>query len=123
MVASKKGFSAHELHRSIGVTNKTAWFMFHRLREAMSAPDTEPVGGEGKIVAADEAYHGKRKTPPGPSPQRYGRPYIKKNRPPPKRPIAALMELDGEARVKHMAISRARTSASSWPRTPTPSPA
>src|SRR5579864_8826004 len=54
MAASKKGFSAHQLHRSIGVTYKTAWFMFHRLREAMSDPVPAPIGGEGKIVEADE---------------------------------------------------------------------
>ena len=38
--ASKKGMSAHQLHRMIGVTYKTAWFMFHRIREAMRSDDT-----------------------------------------------------------------------------------
>lgn len=65
MAASKKGFSAHQLHRSIGVTYKTAWFMFHRLREAMSDPSAPPIGGEGKIIEADEAYHGRKKAPSG----------------------------------------------------------
>lgn len=50
MTSSKKGMSAHQLHRSIGVTYKTAWFMFHRLREAMSDPNAAPLGGEGKIM-------------------------------------------------------------------------
>lgn len=50
MTSSKKGFSAHQLHRSLGVTYKTAWFMFHRLREAMADPSAPPIGGEGKIV-------------------------------------------------------------------------
>jgi transposase-like protein len=63
MTSSKKGMSAHQLHRSIHVTYKTAWFMFHRLREGLSTTDAAPVGGDGKIVEADEAYHGRRKTP------------------------------------------------------------
>lgn len=63
MASSKKGFSAHQLHRSIGVTYKTAWFMFHRLREAMADPTAAPIGGDGKIIEADEAYHGRRKAP------------------------------------------------------------
>ena len=58
MGSSKKGFSAHQLHRSIGVTYKTAWFMFHRLREAMRELNPEPMGGEGKIIEADETYVG-----------------------------------------------------------------
>ena len=49
MASSKKGFSAHQLHRTLGVTYKTAWFMAHRIREAMRPIDTEPMGGEGKF--------------------------------------------------------------------------
>jgi transposase-like protein len=57
--ASKKGFSAHQLHRTMGVTYKTAWFMAMRIREAM-APNkkTGPLGGPGKIVEADTTYIG-----------------------------------------------------------------
>jgi len=48
MAASKKGMSAHQLHRQLGVTYKTAWFMAHRIREAMRpAHFTSPLGGEG----------------------------------------------------------------------------
>ena len=101
MVASKKGISAHQLHRTLKVAYNTAWFMEHRIREAMSDPSALPVGGEGKIIEADEAYHGRVRTPE-PSPQRKGRPYIKSNRPAPKRPIVALVERGGEARVNHM---------------------
>jgi transposase-like protein len=103
MTSSKKGFSAHQLHRSIGVTYKTAWFMFHRLREAMSDTNAPKLGGEGKIVEADEAYHGKRKEPQN-SPQRKGRPFTKKGKGggAQKRPIVALVERGGEARVTHM---------------------
>lgn len=59
MAASKKGMSAHQLHRSLGVTYKTAWFMAHRIRESMRpASNKGPLGGEGKIVEADETYIG-----------------------------------------------------------------
>jgi transposase-like protein len=58
LCASKKGMSAHQLHRMLGVTYKTAWFMAHRIREAMKDEPTEPMGGEGKSVQADETYYG-----------------------------------------------------------------
>lgn len=56
--ASKKGFSAHQLHRMIGITYKSAWFMAHRIREAMDEPKTEPMGGSGKTVETDETFIG-----------------------------------------------------------------
>lgn len=56
--ASKKGMSAHQLHRMLGVTYKTAWFMAHRIREAMTDTDDTPFGGEGKTVEVDETYFG-----------------------------------------------------------------
>ncbi len=59
MASSKKGISAHQLHRMLGVTYKTAWFMAHRIREAMRDPDPEPLGGKGKTVEADETFIGK----------------------------------------------------------------
>jgi len=58
MNASKKGMSAHQLHRMLGVTYKTAWFMAHRIREAMKEINPEPMGGEGESVQADETYFG-----------------------------------------------------------------
>ncbi|TGU93165.1 IS1595 family transposase [Mesorhizobium sp. M00.F.Ca.ET.151.01.1.1] len=62
--ASKKGLSAHQLHRMLGVTYKTAWFMAHRIREAMKedVASSGPLGGEGKIVEADETYFGPKDT-------------------------------------------------------------
>lgn len=62
MTSSKKGISAHQLHRMLGITYKSAWFMAHRIREAMKEDDATcgPLGGEGKIVEADETYFGKR---------------------------------------------------------------
>lgn len=57
MAASKKGYSSHQMHRTLGVTYKTAWFMEHRLREAMK-DSGGLLGGGGKIVEADETYVG-----------------------------------------------------------------
>ena len=60
MCASKKGISAKQLERMLGVSYKTAWFMSHRIREAMKANGgLPPMGGEGEIVEADETYFGK----------------------------------------------------------------
>ena len=56
--ASKKGMSAHQLHRALGLDYKSAWFMCHRIREAMRAGDLGPLGGGGMIVEADETYYG-----------------------------------------------------------------
>jgi transposase-like protein len=60
MSSSKKGMSAHQLHRMLGITYQSAWFLAHRIREAMrvDARSAGPLGGEGKIVEADETYHG-----------------------------------------------------------------
>lgn len=60
MASSKKGISSHQIHRTLGVTYKTAWFMTHRLREAMRDTSTDLLGGEGSsgIVEADETYVG-----------------------------------------------------------------
>src|SRR5882757_6148926 len=58
MCASKKGMSAHQLHRMIGLPYKTAWFMAHRIREGMRELNPEPMGGEGKTAEADETYIG-----------------------------------------------------------------
>jgi transposase-like protein len=57
MCSSKKGISSHQIARTLGVTYKTAWFMTHRIREAMApAKDVGPIGGPGKTVEADETY-------------------------------------------------------------------
>ena len=58
LCSSKKGMSAHQLHRTIGITYKSAWFMAHRIRKAMETRSMEPMGGRGKIVEADETYWG-----------------------------------------------------------------
>jgi transposase-like protein len=57
MCSSKKGISSHQIAGTLGVTYKTAWFMTHRIREAMApAKDVGPLGGPGKTVEADETY-------------------------------------------------------------------
>lgn len=62
MAASKKGMSAKQMERMLGVTYKTAWFLCHRIREAMDgANDTGPLGGPGKVVESDEAVVGGKK--------------------------------------------------------------
>ena len=61
ITSSKKGISSHQIHRSLGVTYKTAWFMTHRIRHAMESTDTTPMGSGGGIVEADETYIGRRK--------------------------------------------------------------
>src|SRR6476661_3160285 len=54
LCSSKKGISSHQLFRILGVTLKTAWFMSHRIREAMRTLGMEPMGGDGIAVEADE---------------------------------------------------------------------
>jgi transposase-like protein len=58
MASSKKGISAHQLHRTLKVTYKTAWFLAMRIREAMKPIDKEPLGGNGQTVEVDETYLG-----------------------------------------------------------------
>lgn len=60
MTASKKGISSNQLHRTLGVTLKTAWFMSHRIREAMRSGDLGPMGGVGGIVESDETFIGRK---------------------------------------------------------------
>jgi len=57
VAGSKKGISSNQLHRTLGVTLKTAWFMSHRIREAMRAGSlSPPMGGNGGAVEVDETY-------------------------------------------------------------------
>ncbi|MGH7048466.1 MAG: IS1595 family transposase [Stellaceae bacterium] len=58
MASSKKGISAHQLHRTLGITYKSAWFLGHRIRESMRETHPEPFGGEGKTVEIDETFVG-----------------------------------------------------------------
>lgn len=91
MVGSKKGVSAHQLHRMLGMTYKSAWFMCHRIREAMRDGDMPgPLGGRNKVVEVDETYVG-------------GKARNRKNHVPPKEAVVALVERDGKVRSHHVA--------------------
>lgn len=103
MASSKKGMSAHQLHRMLDVTYKTGWFMAMRIREAMRDVRPAPLGGQGKIVEADETYYGKAETPIPRSRGRIPQPTKRgKSGPADKRPIIALVERGGEARAVYM---------------------
>ena len=80
MSSSKKGISAHQLHRTLDIDYKSAWFLCHRIREAMRDNGLlGPLGGSGKIVEADETYFGKAEETRV-SKQRRGRPYTKRGK-------------------------------------------
>ena len=97
MASSKKGFSALQLQRMLGTNYETAWFLFHRLREAAVDVNPAPLGGEGKVVEADETYVG-------------GKARNKAYGPPPKKmAVFTLVERSGEARSKHIANVTAET--------------
>jgi transposase-like protein len=101
MASSKKGMSAHQLHRMLSITYKSAWFLAHRIREAMDDPEPNknggPLGGEGKVVEADETVVGGKA----------------KNRahrdPAPKKTVFTLVERGGRARSRHVADVTAKT--------------
>lgn len=97
LCASKKGMSAKQIERMLGVTYKTAWFMCHRIREAMKTDGTDgPLGGPDAVVEADETYVG------GKAKNRATR------RPAPKKAVVALVERDGHVRSFHVANVNAK---------------
>lgn len=77
LASSKKGISSNQLHRTLGVTLKSAWFMSHRIREAMKDGGLEPFGGHGGPVEVDETFIGRdfERKPDG---ERRGRGYSHK---------------------------------------------
>lgn len=99
IAASKKGMSAHQLHRMLGITYKSAWFLAHRIREAMieDVKTSGPVGGNNKVVEVDETYVGGKA----------------KNRafkaPPVKQAVVSLVERQGKVRSFHVANVTAKT--------------
>jgi transposase-like protein len=91
LCSSKKGISSNQLHRTLGVTLKTAWFMTHRIREAMRVVGVEPMGGAGAVIEADETYIGRVEGVPFPKRGKHH-----------KNMVLTLVERDGEARSFHM---------------------
>ncbi len=89
--SSKKGMSSNQLHRALGVTLKSAWFMSHRIREAMRAGSFSPMGGGGGIVEIDETFVGKKARPP-----KVVGGYIHKNA------VLTLVDRKGEVRSFHV---------------------
>jgi transposase-like protein len=101
MSSSKKGMSAHQLHRTLEISYKSAWFMAHRIREAMKSGALDPLGGMGKAVEADETYHGRtaeRKSEGTRGPAN-------------KRPVVGLVERGGRVRTFHVARADKETVA------------
>lgn len=89
MCASKKGISAHQMHRMLGVTYKTAWFMAHRIREAMKSDSKGLLGSGGGTVEADETFWGNNKPRGG---SKKGRGYAHKMK------VLSLVDRNGEKR-------------------------
>jgi transposase-like protein len=93
LCSSKKGMSSNQLHRVLGITLQTAWFLSHRIREAMTdlrIDDIGPLGGEGKFVESDETFIGGRAR---------NRAY---RAPAPKKAVVALVERKGRVRSHHV---------------------
>jgi transposase-like protein len=96
--SGKNGVSAHEIHRSLGITYKTAWFLAHRIREAMKNTSPTPMGGKRKSVQADETYYGNS--------SKRSKSYRKGHRH--KASVVALVEPKGRARVFHVKSATAK---------------
>jgi transposase-like protein len=92
--SSKKGFSAHQLHRTLQVTYKTAWFMMHRIREAMRTGGLGPMGGPGEIVEIDETFIGKQDGAPHQTYRGYGQQF--------RNVVMTLVTRGGSARSFHI---------------------
>jgi len=97
--SGKNGVSAHELHRLLGITYKSAWFLSHRIREAMKDERPTPMGGEGKSVQADETWYGNS--------SKRAKGYRKGHSH--KAYVVALIEPQGRARAFHMNRSGGQT--------------
>jgi hypothetical protein len=96
--ASKKGMSALQLSRMLGVTYKSAWFLCHRIREAMTPKSIGPIGGPNSVVEADETeFGGKAKN----------RAYAKNE--PKKHTVLTLVDRDGDSHSFHIANVKAKT--------------
>jgi transposase-like protein len=98
MAASKKGMSALQLSRMLGLSYESTWFMCHRIRESMKPTDTAPIGGQSNVVEAAETFIGGKAK---------NRAYAKKE--PKKHAVMTLVDRDGESRSFHIANVKAKT--------------
>ncbi len=96
MMASKKGMSALQIGRMLGLSKKTAWFVCHRIRESLRETKPTPMGGQNKVIEADETFVG-------------GKAKNRKNKVPPKEAVFALVERDGRVSSHHVANVSAKT--------------
>jgi transposase-like protein len=104
MASSKKGFSALQLQRMIDTNYETAWFLFHRLREAAIDPKAGPIGGMGAVIEVDETYVGGKEANKHANKRLHtGRGAIGKI------PVVTLVERDGKSRSFHLANVTAKT--------------
>jgi transposase-like protein len=110
LCSSKKGISSHQLHRVLEITYEAAWFMSHRIREAMRSGALAPMGGAGTsgVVEADETFIGRKKGEPK---RRGGGAH--------KNAVLSLVERKGQVRTVHVENVRApRFCLSSGPTSP-----
>ncbi len=98
IVASKKGMSALQISRMLGITYKSAWFMCHRIREQMTPAKRGPIGGQNRVVESDETLIGGKAK---------NRAYAKKE--PKKHTVLTLVDRDGDSHSFHIANVKAKT--------------
>jgi transposase-like protein len=95
LTASKKGVSAHQIHRSLAISYKSSWFMMHRLREALRSGGLAPMGGAGQITEIDETVIGKLDGAPKHTYQGYGQQW--------RNVVMSLVARGGSVRSFHIA--------------------
>ena len=108
--AARRAFRLHQLHRMLGITYKSAWFMSHRIREAMRTGGLEPMGGAARSLKPTKPISARpRKAVIA---TRSGRPFTKNGiAAANKRPIVSLVERGGNVRSFHVAAADAATVA------------